>query len=89
MGKFQHFKNNLKFKKLGTRTPSTIFIISDSQIWKIIFFKDVPIISLYFRSILVINTGSEGPDLDDYLEVPEIIQKVLQYVRKSELAILE
>ena len=34
----------------------------------------------------MINTGSEGPDLLDFLEVPEIIQKVLQYVRKSKLA---
>ena len=35
------------------------------------------------------NTGSEGPDLVNLLEVPEIIQKTLQYVRKSKLAILE
>ena len=31
--------------------------------------------------------GSEGPDLVDLLEAPEIIQKVLQYVRESKLAI--
>ena len=35
----------------------------------------------------MINTGSEGPDLVDFLEVPEIIQEVLQYVRESRLAI--
>ena len=38
---------------------------------------------------MVINTGSEGLDLATFLEVPEINQKVLQYVRESKLAIWE
>ena len=38
--------------------------------------------------MLVINTGFEGPDLVDFLEVPEIIQKVLQYVQESKLALI-
>ena len=37
----------------------------------------------------MINTGSAGPDLVDFLEVPEIIQKLLQSIRESELVILE
>ena len=36
---------------------------------------------LHFCSILVINTGSEGPYLVTFLEVPEIIQQVLQSIR--------
>ena len=37
----------------------------------------------------MIVTGSQGPDLVDFLEDPEIIQKVLRYVQESKLAILE
>ena len=33
--------------------------------------------------------GSEGPSLVDFLEVSELIRKVLQYDRKSTLAIWE
>ena len=35
------------------------------------------------------NKGSDGPHLIDSFEVPEIIKKVLQYVREPKLAILE
>ena len=45
--------------------------------------------SCNFQIILVINTRSEGPYLVDFLEVPETIQEVLQYVQESKLAILE
>ena len=77
-----------KFEKLGTHTFQSFqnFRFSDMED---IMFKDVPITVLYFPRILVINTGSEGPDFVDFLEVPEIIQKVLQYVPESRLAILE
>ena len=44
--------------------------------------------SCIFCNILVIYTGSEGPDLADFWEVPEIIQKVLEYVLEPKLAIL-
>ena len=54
---------------------------SDSHIWKINTFKDVPIFSYIVWSILVINTGSTGPDLVDFLVDPNISQKVLQSIR--------
>ena len=37
--------------------------------------------SCIFWSILVIIRRSTGPDFDDFFEVPEIIQKVLEYDR--------
>ena len=58
------------------------FEFSDSQIWKIILFKDVPTCFLYFWSMSVIIGRSTGPDVDQVFEVPKIIQKVLQYVRE-------
>ena len=39
--------------------------------------------------MVVINMGSEGPELVDLLEVPEMIQKVVNYDRETTLAILE
>ena len=44
---------------------------------------------MFFEISLVINAGSEGSDLVTFLLVPEMILKVLQYVRESELAIWE
>ena len=38
---------------------------------------------------MVINRRATGPDFDQIVEVPEIIQKVLEYDRGPELAILE
>ena len=38
---------------------------------------------------LVLNMGSEGPDLVDLLVVPKMFQNVLQYVWESTLVILE
>ena len=92
--KFQNFKlpsfQISKFKKQRVRYTH----LPTNQNFK---FPDMKIILprtfLYtfyiFKSILVINTGSEGPYLIDFLEVPETIQKVLQYVQESKLAILE
>ena len=40
-------------------------------------------------STFVINTGPGGPYFVDFLEVPKMIQRILQYVRMSKLAILE
>ena len=37
----------------------------------------------------MINKGSKGPDLVEFVEVPKMFQKVLEYVRNPELAILE
>ena len=37
----------------------------------------------------MINTGCKKPDLVNILEVPEVIQKVLEYVRESKLAIIK
>ena len=45
--------------------------------------------SFFCFKIFVINTGSEGLDLVDFLKVPETTQKVLQYVRESKIATLE
>ena len=51
------------------------------QIWKDnIFLKCFHNFSCIFLSILVINTGGEGPKIK-ILEVPKIIQRLLQYVR--------
>ena len=44
--------------------------------------RNVHIFVLVFVEIfLVIDTGSTGPDLVNMLEIPKLIQKVLQYVR--------
>ena len=41
-------------------------------------------------TILVINTGSEGPDLVDFLEVPKMFQQLLQSIRnKSQINTLK
>ena len=45
--------------------------------------------TLYVLSTLVINTASEGPYLIVFLEIPAIIQQILQYVRELKLGILE
>ena len=51
----------------------TIFRFSDSQIWiwkymKIIYFKEIPMISCIFWNLLVIITGSTGPDWSRFSE---------------------
>ena len=48
---------------------------------QIVLFKGVSMFSYIRWSILVINTGSTGPDLVNILEVPEIIQKVLESIK--------
>ena len=52
-------------------------------------FKDNSIFSCIRWSISVINKGCKGPDLVIVFEVPEMVQKVLEYVWEPELAILE
>ena len=82
---FQNFKI-IKVKqitKLGTQ-PFQQFQDFELSNMKIILFKDVPIFSC-----ILLNTGSEGPDLVDVLEVPKKCQKVLQYVGESKLAVWE
>ena len=82
-------KTNSAITKSLVHTPSENLkqiILSDM---KNNMLKEVPIFSCIFWIIFVINTGSEDPYLVDVLEVPEIIQKVLEYVRESKLAILE
>ena len=37
----------------------------------------------------MINKGCEGPDLENILEVPEMIEQVVQAVRQSNLALRE
>ena len=52
------------------------------QIWKDnIFPRCFHNFSCIFWNVLVINTGSTGPDLVKILEVPKIIRWLLQYVR--------
>ena len=41
------------------------------------------------RSVFVINRGCKGPDVVDFLEISKMIQKALESIRKSQLAILE
>ena len=53
---------------------------------KTAWFKDVWGFSWFFE---VLNTGSKGSYVVNILEVPKIIQKVLEYVRKPQLAIWE
>ena len=53
-------------------------------------FKDVwGIVVVFCWSVFVMNMGCKGPDLDDLLELPDMIQKVSEYVRGPKLAILE
>ena len=52
------------------------------EIWKILFFKDNSIFSCVVESFVVRIGRSPGPDFDKMFEVPEIIQKVLEYDRE-------
>ena len=54
---------------------------------KMICFKDDSILCLCFY-VFVINTGCAGPDLVNILEVPKIMQRVLESIRNHQLAIL-
>ena len=66
-----------------------------SKISKFLDFQKVELcgtngVFLVFSEIfLVINKGFMGPDLVNILEVPKIVQQVLQHVRKPESAIWE
>ena len=75
-------------KSIGTQV-STIFQILDAHIYKNNMFIICSITLLYFGSILVINKGSGVHFLVDFLEVPKMIQKVVQYVREPKLTILK
>ena len=44
-------------------------------------FNDVSIFVLYFVTYFYMKKGSKGSDLVNILEVPEMIQKVLENVR--------
>ena len=52
-------------------------------------FKDVPHSFLVRFEDFGYKYGVRGPRLIRFLEVPEIIRKVLQYVRESKLAIFQ
>ena len=54
-----------------------------------ICYKTRPCFSRICWSISVLNKGSEDQYYVTFLEVPESIQKVLEYVREPKLAILE
>ena len=41
-----------------------------------------PVGPLFYGFVFVMNKGCKGPDLEKMLEVPKIIQKVLQHVRE-------
>ena len=78
------FENPKKIKqKVGLPFKKTkIFKLSDSQISKNnMFWKMNPYFSCIRWAILVIVRRSPGPDFDQIFEVPEIIQKVLEYDR--------
>ena len=51
------------------------------RLTKIICFQDDSIFSCMFKAFLVIIKRYPGPDFDKNFEVPEIIQKVLEYDR--------
>ena len=55
-------------------------ISQNVEIWKVICFKDVSIISYMFLNIFVINKGCKVPDLVKYLGVSNMIETVLEYV---------
>ena len=52
-------------------------------------FQDDSIFSCIRLNNLVIIRRATGPDVDQIVEVPEIISKVLEKVRGPQLAILE
>ena len=56
---------------------------------QIICLENASIILFYLWGISVINNWLRGRYLVTFLEVPEMFQKVLEYVRESRLAIWE
>ena len=74
-------KKRMLTKNLGVRYTGlpTKLRFSDSQIPKSVFSKDAPVFSCMFQSNLMRIGRATGPDFDKILEVPESIQKVLQY----------
>ena len=71
-------------------------IVSTLQILRLPELQNIKCVINCFHTLLVcfedcsvMNNGSEGPYLVNLLEVPKLIQKVLEYVRKPELAIWE
>ena len=61
--------------------------LPDLQKWYL--YKMCPCVVLCSISISLINKGSGGPLLADFLKVTTMIQKVLQSIRKPRLIILE
>ena len=78
----QIFKfRNLKSSKLWEHRTSIFFEILESQISIDNIFPGCSHISLYFLNKLVVIGRATGPDFDKILEVPEIIQKVVESIR--------
>ena len=74
-------KVNRNKMTLGTQDFRFCFEIFRFSDMKINMFKDVSTLACICWSNLVVINRSTGPDFDIFLEVPEIIQKVLQYDR--------
>ena len=85
--KFRIFKFQ-NFKKFGTYTFQHFqnFRLSDMKKY---YFQGCSHIVFVFLKYFGDKYGVRGSSFGRFLEVPEIIQKVLQYLRESKLAICE
>ena len=70
--------NFQKVRYTGFQQNHNFIRLSDTNIFVV---KDAPIYSCIFRSVLVINAGSEGPELVTISVVPKKFQKILQSIR--------
>ena len=67
----------------------SVFIFLITIVANILCYDMFPYFSYICWSLSVINKGSEGPDLVDFLGVPKMFQKILESIRELKLAILE